>query len=353
VGEQGPVVRVTIEDVAHAAGVSRQTVSRALNNMSEISPETRQRVLATIERLDYRPNAFARGMKTRQSHTVGLVVSDISNPFYPAVARGLFDAAADVGWNVVVYNTDTSRAREEAALGDLAARGADGVVGFFYALEDDVLARFAADVPMVVADRRLTDERLTSVSTDFRSGVHAAVDHLVEQGHRRIGMLDSTMGVARDDRRLAFLDRAPVLESPGGVSGPPVVEGPPTIPGGIAALHELLAVSPDLTAVVAFNDLMAIGAMHGARELGLEVPDGLAVVGFDDLAIAPYVDPPLTTVHTDKYAHGRKLADTLHHLVTERRAGQQPVKMAGPPAAPRTAGQRLTLPATLIVRGSA
>ncbi|MBB5835745.1 substrate-binding domain-containing protein [Kribbella italica] len=338
---------MTIEDVAAAAGVSRQTVSRALNNMAEIKPETRQRVLATIERLDYRPNAFARGMKTRKSNTIGLIVSDISNPFYPAVARGLFDAAETVGWNVVVYNTDLSRRREESALNELIARGADGVVGFFYALDDATLARYAGDLPMVVSDRPVDHAALTSVTTDFGAGIRAAVEHLVASGHQQIGMLDSTVGVAADERREAFVEQVPVALPAADLAGH-VIQGPPTIPGGTAALHELLNARPEITAVVAFNDLMAIGAIHAARERGLAVPSELAVVGFDDLSIAPYVFPPLTTVHTDKYAHGRRLADVLHQLTAERtpdRYGERP--------APSVSGSRVVLPATLIVRESA
>jgi LacI family transcriptional regulator len=336
VAESSRVVRVTIEDVARAAGVSRQTVSRALNDKSEIAPETRRRVLAVVEELDYRPNMFARGMKTNRSDAIGLIVSDISNPFYPAVARGVFDAAEATGRRVVVYNTDAGAEREQAALDDLYARGADGAVGFFYALEESVLAEHGRRLPLVIADRRLAGAGLPSVTSDFGAGVTAAVEHLLASGHRRIGMLDSSVGVAVDERRIAFVDTLAAR----GVRGfdAPIVEAPPTIAGGAAALGELLAAHPSVTAVFAFNDLMAFGAIQTASRLGRSIPGECAIVGFDDLAFAQFVHPALTTVHTDKYAQGRTLVEVL---------------TAGPQADSGTTAPRVVLPATLARRASA
>ena len=336
--EEGPshIVRVTIDDVARAAGVSRQTVSRALNDKSEIAPETRRRVLAEVERLDYRPNVFARAMKTRRSDVIGLIISDISNPFYPAVARGVFDAAEQAGRQVVLYNTDARAERERAALDDLFARGADGAVGFFYALEEADLVEQARRLRLVIADRRLDGPALTSVTSDFGAGTAAAIGHLLARGHRVIGMLDSSVGVAVDERRNAFL--ATLAAHGVDRHETPVVDAPPTIAGGAAALVELLGAHPSVTAVFAFNDLMAFGAMRAATTLGRRVPGECAIVGFDDLAFAQFVNPPLTTVHTDKYAQGRALVELL---------------VAQPSAEPGTPARRLTLPAILVHRASA
>lgn len=330
------VVRVTIDDVAQAAGVSRQTVSRALNDKSEIAPETRRRVLAVVEELDYRPNIFARGMKTRRSDAIGLIVSDISNPFYPAVARGVFDAAESAGRSVVVYNTDANAERERAALEDLYSRGADGAVGFFYALEESALAGHARRLPLVIADRRLADPSLPSVTSNFVAGTTAAVDHLLDLGHREIGMLDSSVGVAVDERRTAFLEALTARGVTGGDAF--IVAAPPTITGGAAALGDFLTTHPRVTAVFAFNDLMAFGAIQAAGRRGRDVPADCAVVGFDDLMFARLVHPPLTTVHTDKYAQGRTLVEVL---------------TAGSPAKPGAAARQVVLPATLVRRASA
>ena len=336
-GDEPPrVVRVTIDDVARAAGVSRQTVSRALNDKSEIAPETRRRVLAVVEELDYRPNIFARGMKTRRSDAIGLIISDISNPFYPAVARGVFDAAESAGRRVVVYNTDANAQRESAALEDLYSRGADGAVGFFYALGEPALARHARRLPLVIADRRLADPSLPSVTSNFVDGTTTAVDHLLDQGHREIGMLDSSVGVAVDERRNAFLGALTARGVTGGDAR--IVEAPPTIAGGAAALGELLTTHPSVTAVFAFNDLMAFGAIQAAAGHGRSVPADCAIVGFDDLAFGRLVHPPLTTVHTDKYVQGRTLVEVL---------------TAGSRAETDAVARRVVLPATLVRRASA
>lgn len=331
--------RATIMDVARLAGVSRQTVTRAMNGMGEISTDTRARVLAAARELDYRPNLFARGMKTRRSDVVGLVVSDISNPFYPSVARGVFDAAAELGWNVVVYNTDAELPREREALEDLIARGAQGVVGFFYALGEEELADYASRTALVVADRILRVPGLSSVNSDFTGGTTEVVRFLADRGHRAIGMLDSSVGVAVDERRTAFLAALGRLDLD---QVDAVVSDEPSIDGGARAVRRLIAKRPDTTAVFAFNDLMAFGAIDELPRLGRPVPQRCAVVGFDDLIFARYLHPPLTTVHTDKYEHGRLLVGTLHDVAAAIAAGD---------TAART--QRISLPVRLIKRSSA
>lgn len=334
-GRGEPVVRVTIDDVARVAGVSRQTVSRAMNGKSEISAATRRRVLATIEELDYRPSVFARGMRTQRAGTLALVLPDIANPFFPAVARGVFDAAQTLGLSVVVHNTDAVPARERAATREIVERGADGVVGFFEGLDDAALGELHRRLPLVVADRRAPAPAVPSVSSDFVAGVRAAVGHLLGRGHTELGMLDGTLGV-EPVRRRAFT--AAVREA--GLAAP-VVAGPPTVAGGTAATTELLTAHPGTTAVVAFNDLMAIGAIRALRARGRHVPDDCAVTGFDDLALAAHLDPPLTTVHTDKYELGRTLVEVL-----SRELGAGATRSGAP-------GEARVLPATLVVRASA
>lgn len=324
-------VRVTIDDVARAAGVSRQTVSRAMNGKGEISAATRRRVLATIEELDYRPSVFARGMRTQRAGTLGLILSDIANPFFPAVARGVFDAAAAHGLSVVVHNTDAHAGREAAASREILERGAEGVIGFFEALGDDELVEIHRRLPLVVADRRAPAPTVAAVSSDFATGTRLAVEHLHAQGHRHLGMLDGAVGVDHV-RRHAFAAAA--------AAGAPIVTGPPTITGGAAAAAQLLGEHPEVTALFAFNDLMAVGAIRALRERGRDVPGDCAVVGYDDLTLAADLDPPLTTVHTDKYELGRTLVEALDGAIRARRE-----------EAPSGVAPRL-LPATLVVRRS-
>ncbi|HEY2224567.1 LacI family DNA-binding transcriptional regulator [Actinomycetospora sp.] len=303
-----PSVRVTIDDVARVAGVSRQTVSRAMNGKSEISAATRHRVLATIEELDYRPSAFARGMRTQRAGTLALILSDIANPFFPAVARGVFDAAAGRGLAVVVHNTDADADAEREATRAIVDSGAAGAIGFFEALDDESLVALGRRLPLVVADRRAPGEGVASVISDFAAGTRAAVEHLYEGGHTRLGMLDGAVGVD-PVRRQTFL--AVLAQRGHPQPADHVVSGPPTVTAGSAAVRELLARHPEVTAVFAFNDLLAIGAVRALREAGRRVPDDVAVVGYDDITMAALLDPPLTTVHTDKYELGRTLLEVL------------------------------------------
>ncbi|MEJ2868604.1 LacI family DNA-binding transcriptional regulator [Actinomycetospora sp. OC33-EN08] len=317
-------VRVTIDDVAKAAGVSRQTVSRAMNGKGDISEATRRKVLATIEELDYRPSAFARGMRTQRAGTVALVLPDIANPFFPAVARGVFDAAAARGLAVVVHNTDADAGAEAEAGRAIVDAGAAGAIGFFEALDDAALAALGRRLPLVVADRPAPDASVATVRTDFLTGTRLATDHLASRGHVRLGMLDGAVE-NKPERRRAFLEAA----------GGPVVTAPPTVAGGTAGLRELLGRHADVTGVFAFNDLLAIGALRAVKAAGRQVPGDVAVVGYDDITMAALVDPPLTTVHTDKYELGRTLVEVLGR------------RLDGHPAEHRTLAPRL------VVRGSA
>ena len=298
--DSGAYVRVTIDDVARVAGVSRQTVSRAMNGKGDISAATRRKVLATIEELDYRPSAFARGMRTQRAGTLALVLPDIANPFFPAVARGVFDAAAARGLAVVVHNTDADAAAETEAARAIVDAGAAGAIGFFEALDDASLSALGRRVPLVVADRVSPDDQVASVRSDFAAGTRAAVEHLFAVGHERLGMLDGAV-LGKPDRRRTFLE---VL----GEHGHPdpaghVVTAPPTVAGGTAGVRDLRARHPEVTGVFAFNDLLAIGALRAG--------EGVAVVGYDDITMAALLDPPLTTVHTDKYELGRTLVEVL------------------------------------------
>lgn len=321
----GGSVRVTIDDVARAAGVSRQTVSRAMNDKGDISEATRRRVLATIEELDYRPSAFARGMRTQRAGTVALVLPDIANPFFPAVARGVFDAAAARGLSVVVHNTDADAGAEAEAGRALVDAGAAGAIGFFEALDDGSLAALGRRVPLVVADRPAPDPAVATVRTDFRAGTRLALEHLVARGHDRLGMLDGA--VQNPERRRAFLEVVGDADR--------VVTGPPTVAGGAAAMRRLLTRHPDVTGVFAFNDLLAIGAVQALRAADERAGERIGVVGYDDITMAALLDPPLTTVHTDKYELGRTLVEVLGH------------RLDGHPAEHRTLAPRL------VVRGSA
>jgi len=304
--------RVTIHDVARSAGVSRQTVSRALNDKAEIDGSTKQRVLDAARELGYRPSRFARGLVRQDTTTVGLVVPDLLNPFFTEVASGALEAARSRGWHVVVYDTADDLEQELATLQVIGAQ-VDAVVGYFSRSEAD-LDRFTPGIPVVLIGREPRTARFSGIGIDGEEGVREAIAHLVSRGHRRIGMLDHDRRPEPSVRQQWFL-RA-VAEHGLAVEPGWITRAAQTVDGGGAALAGLLAAHPDVTAVFAFNDVIAIGALREARRFGLRVPADLAVIGFDGLALGTLVDPELSSVALDTRSLGALAVEEAARLVT-------------------------------------
>ncbi|MGW4522258.1 LacI family DNA-binding transcriptional regulator [Amycolatopsis sp. NPDC004378] len=304
--------RVTIHDVARSAGVSRQTVSRALNDKAEIDGSTKQRVLDAARELGYRPSRFARGLVRPDTTTIGLVVPDLLNPFFTEVASGALEAARARGWHVVVYDTADDLEQELATLRVIGTQ-VDAVVGYFSRSEAD-LDRFTPGVPVVLIGREPRTARFSGIGIDGEDGVREAVAHLVSRGHRRIGMLDHDRRPGPSIRQTWFLRAA--AEHGVGVAPGWITRAAQTVDGGGAALADLLAAHPDVTAVFAFNDVIAIGALREARRFGLRVPADLAVIGFDGLALGTLVDPELSSVALDTRALGALAVGEAARLVT-------------------------------------
>ncbi|MFJ3673083.1 LacI family DNA-binding transcriptional regulator [Streptomyces sp. NPDC090106] len=324
--------RVTIDDVAREAGVSRQTVSRALNDKGEIGAATKQRVLDAAEDLGYRPSRFARGLVRQDAFSVGLVIPDLLNPFFTEVAAGALDAARTHGWHVVVYDTG-GRVEEERGTLEVIASQVDAVVGYL-SLPEDEIDKLTRGLPVVLIDREHRTERFSSIRVDGERGVHAAVRHLTGAGHRRIGMLDLGKRSAPSVRRDWF-DTAMTAH---GLTADAVCRADQTVEGGESALERLLTEHPDVTAVLTFNDIIAIGALRAARRLGRRVPADLAVIGFDGLRLGALVDPPLTTIALDTRALGALAVEQTARLLT----GAGPLR-----------GDELVVRAQLLLRESA
>jgi len=300
--------RVTIEDVARAAGVSRQTVSRAINDQGEISPQTRSRVLRIVEELGYRPSGIARGLATHRTRTLGLVVPDVANPFFSDVARGAEQVAYAEGYNVFLCNTEEDPQRELAVLRSLEGQRVDGVVLCSSRLDDlelrSVVARHSV---VVLVNRRLESEgepdRIGVVVLDDVAGGRMAVQHLLDGGHRAVGFLAGPPA-SRSGRWRIEGYRAALADA--GVPGSPawMVHCPADVDGGHQAAGDLLALHPELTALCCYNDLVAVGALQACVDLGRRVPDDVAVIGFDDIMLAALVTPPLTTCRVPRYELG-------------------------------------------------
>ncbi|MFI6359032.1 LacI family DNA-binding transcriptional regulator [Streptomyces sp. NPDC050743] len=302
--------RVTIHDVARAAGVSRQTVSRALNDKGEIDDSTKQRVLDAALTLGYRPSRFARGLVRQDTISVGLVIPDLLNPFFTEIAAAALEAARARGWHVLVYDTADS-AQEEVGTLQVIASQVDAVVGYFSRPEAEI-EQLTRGLPVVLIDRGEHAERFSSIRIDGRDGVRAAIAHLVETGHRRIGMLDHAARAEPSVRHAWFADG---LAAHGLAEGP-VCRADQSVEGGESALESLLAAHPDVTAVFAFNDIIAIGALRSARRVGRQVPRDLAVIGFDGVRLGTLVEPPLSSVALDTRRLGALAVDQAARLLT-------------------------------------
>lgn len=304
--------RTTIAEVAEVAGVSRTTVSHVLSGNRPVAAPTRERVERTIDELGFRPNGLARSLRIKRSDTVALIIPDISNPFYPVLARGLDDAMSG-RYRTYICNTDAVRERELEFAADVSDRHVDGMVIVAFQIgAPDLRHILDLGMPIVSLGGSVDDRRVDVVLTDDEHGAFEATRHLILRGHKRVGMIRGAEGT--DLQRFTGYRRA--LETKGVPFDPELTAiGDWTRPGGSRAMRALLAVPDPPTAFFSANDLMAIGAMDAAREAGLSLPGDLALVGYDDIEAAALVSPPLTTVVNPAYeagrAAGRLLADRM------------------------------------------
>jgi LacI family transcriptional regulator len=318
-------VPATMRDVARRANVSIKTVSRVVNKQGEVSDETRQRVLAAIDELGFRPSKVARALVTQRTETVGLIIGDITNPYFFEVARGVLDAANEKGYCVFVCNHDGDIDQENQALHSLADHAVDGIISFPAWENEDHLKIFTDRFqPVVVVNRTFQHPRIGLVLTEVRRGALLAIDHLVGQGHSAIAMLAGCVP------SLNMLQRVQGYREGLKAHGLPVVEewilgGPPIMRQGYESTIQLLTQQRQITAIFAYNDLLALGAIQACRELGLRVPHDCAIVGFDDIQFAGLVTPALTTVRADKYELGSQALNLLVSMLDEPEAAFPPV----------------------------
>ncbi|MBV9172122.1 MAG: LacI family DNA-binding transcriptional regulator, partial [Chloroflexi bacterium] len=272
----------TVHDVARRAGVSTSTVSHVVNETRFVSDDLRQRVLQAMRELDYTPNAAARMLTLKRSHMLGLIVSDIRNPFFASVARGVEDVAQENGYTVVLCNSDENADREAACLNALETRAIDGVLLASAGAADEHLARLVrAGYPIVLVDRDLPELDAPAVLLDNEGAAYGAVSHLISAGHRRIAMLTGRASISTTTERIAGYRRA-LLEAGIELDDCLLEPGSSTAEGGFAAANLVLDVEPPPSAIFSGNNLMSIGALQAIASHGLSVPEDVALVGFDD-----------------------------------------------------------------------
>ncbi len=302
---------ITMSDVAREAGVSLMTVSRVVNGKGEVSPATRQRVAQVIERLGYRPSGIARGLVTRRTGTLGLVVPDIANPFFSEVARGAEHVAHAQGYNVFLCNTEEDMRRESAVLGSLQEKRVDGIVLCSSRLDDSELqAAVAQYTPLVLVNRQIENGSAGTVLVDDEAGGQIATQHLLQTGRRTVGLIAGPP-TSHSGRLRVRGYRAALAAAGLGFDPALVLPCSPVVEGGQEAARALLKACPSLTGLFCYNDLVAVGALQTCVELGWRVPDDLAIVGFDDIPLAALVTPPLTTCHVPRYELGARAVRLL------------------------------------------
>ncbi|HEX4832751.1 MAG TPA: LacI family DNA-binding transcriptional regulator, partial [Trebonia sp.] len=299
---------------ATAAGVHPATASRALSPSTRllVSEDTAQRVLDAASRLGYRPNPVARSLRTRRSNTIGVLIPDLNNPLFPPMVRGVEDMLAERGYVALIGNTDADEKRERMIFDQMRARHVDGFALATALLRHPILDEAAeGDLPLVLMNRIAHDYPFSAVSVDNEQGVRAAVAHLAGLGHTRIGHLAGPQGVSTGVARLrGFCDgmRACGLAAD---EDQVIRAGAYSIEEGVAGCADLLARRGDLTAVVAANDMLAIGCYSALENLGLRCPEDISVIGFNDMPFIDRLRPPLTSVRFPHYQLGLEAAKLL------------------------------------------
>lgn len=337
--------QITILEVAKEAGVSLQTVSRVINNRQEITPETRQRVQKVIQRLGYRPNAIARSLSQRRSHTLGIVTSGLEYYGPARILVGVEQAANQQGLSILLNLLHQPESEDIGPMvNSLISRQVEGIIwavpeiGNNRSWFQEILPQLA--IPVIFLSTQLR-EKLHVVEIDNRNGGYIATGHLLDRGYRKIGLMAGPLTWwAASERRRGWQEALMAAGVP--FSDSQIVEGTWSAESGQRGLYELLEKYPDVQAVFACNDQMALGLMRAAQRLGKRIPADLAVIGFDDIPESAFYSPPLTTIRQDLYKLGQVAVQTFLHI----REAEQRGELNTPP-------ETVLLQPQLVIRESA
>ena len=326
-----------IRDVAKLAGVAPITVSRVINGAGSVTEDTCQRVQHAIDQLHYVPNSLARSLRSRQSHTIALIVSDITNPFWTTIARGVEDTAAENDYRTILCNTDENPAKETNYLNLLVERRVDGAIIAPATREKKRLVLLTQlQVPCVLIDRRVDGFKADRVYGDSRTGARQLIDHLVDLGHRRIALINGPKTISSAQDRAAGYREA--LEAHGlAVEDDLIFQGDFKQESGRRLTQQILVRDQRPTAIFAANNFIALGVLQALQEAGLRVPEEMALVCIDDVPYLSAIDPLLTVAAQPAYEMGEAAARLLVERLTTYRTGK---------------AREVILPTQLIIRRS-
>jgi LacI family transcriptional regulator len=324
----------TLNDVAIRANVSKQTISRVVNNKGEVSEATRQRVLEAIREIGYHPNTLARSLVTSRTHVIGLALPNIDQPFFPQIARGVEDAAAEAGYSVFLCNAAGNTERELHAIERLRGHRVAGVISFNSHLGDEAVEQAVGGLfPVVMINRELPNARGTVIWPGYETGAKLATEHLLQSGRRRIAFLGLDLESNVDALKLRGYETA--LAEAGVALDPELVVRTAgrlgrgfndLAQGGQEAIAALVDSGVRFDAIFASNDLPAIGAMHHLTASGVRIPDDVALVGFGGANVASLVTPTLSTIQMPLYEMGATAFAALLDLINQEEYGARLVK---------------------------
>ncbi|SHF79881.1 catabolite control protein A [Ornithinibacillus halophilus] len=316
---------VTIYDVAREANVSMATVSRVVNGNPNVKPTTRKKVLATIERLGYRPNAVARGLASKKTTTVGAIIPDISSIFFAELARGIEDIATMYKYNMILSNSDQNKDKEIQLINAMLEKQVDGIIFMGGNISEEHVKEFSsASVPVVLAATYDGSDTIPSVNIDYEEAAYEATNYLIEKGNKQPAFVSGKEDTAINQLKYQGYVRA-LEETGSAVKDEYIVKGDYTYDSGIKLVNELLELNERPTAIFVAADEMALGVIHGAQDRGLKVPDDLEVFGFDNTRLATMVRPTLSTIVQPMYDIGAVAMRLLTKYMNKEEVEEQKV----------------------------
>jgi LacI family kdg operon repressor len=320
---------VTIAEVARIAGVSKSTVSRYLNGLYDhMGADTKERIAQVIAELDYRPNALARSLKQKRTHTVGAIVANILNPFSTSIIRGIEDTLKEAGFNLILCNADDDPAKERDYVNTLVDKQIDGLIINTTGCNNELIAQVNQHTPIVLIDRKVPDIHIDTVTVDSAKGVRQAVDHMIALGHTRIAMFTLPY-----DHVSPRLERVRAYQAALAAHGLPIREEwlvqttaeEEAILGNLQLLLTAEAGADKPTGIFCANNLITMSVMKAIKKLGIAIPGEIAVLGFDDWEWAQLIDPPVTVVAQPVYDMGNKAAALLLKRMKGGRSSKKPI----------------------------
>jgi LacI family transcriptional regulator len=317
---------ITIRDIAKKAQVSVATVSRVLNRSAVVKDGTRQRVLKSIEECGYTYNAIARSLSTKKSVTIGVIVPAITNPVFAQSTRGIQDFANSCGYSMILANSDYSSVLEDRLVEVFKEKRVEGIILTCSDIRHEYIQRLKhSKLPFVLLYNTPFDKELNFVTIDNYKAAYEIVEHLVQLGHRRLGMIAGSFDMS--DRSLVRSQAFKACLKENGISFQQqyLIETDLTFEGGRSAMQTLLEITPPLTGIFCSNDFIGMGAIKTIRGKGFRIPEDISIVGFDDIEMASYFYPELTTIHQPAYQMGVKGAELLFKILSGELEGPQQI----------------------------